>query len=128
MAEEPDSPRIGRRTHPRARLDLPAEFVTLDGRNRCRMVSLSVCGARLKTDLAIRKGTTGFLRFGRTETFGTVVWTTQREAGIEFDELLDRQVVTAMRHLSESTRSDQAFLDAKAVRDWVNGHGRMPTG
>jgi hypothetical protein len=112
---------IGRRAHSRVRLDLPADLVTLDGRQHCRLINLSVCGANLRIEPPPAKGTCGFLRFCGAEAFGTVVWTHSKHCGVDFDEPIPLETVTAMRDLAAAHPWDEAYLEQQAIKAWIQG-------
>lgn len=129
MAMSAASPKIasavGRRRNARLWLGFPARLVLLGGQQRCRLLNLSVSGAMLGIEPVPPIGSVGFLRFASVEAFGTVVWAYTKHCGIDFDEPLPLETVTAMRHLAAAHPHLEAEIESRALRAWVEGQVRI---
>jgi hypothetical protein len=116
---------IGRRGQARLRLHLPAELIVLDGTFQCTVRDLSQGGARLALSRPPRLGAEGFLRCLGLETFGTIVWQRSELCGMEFDEVLNEDMVLAARRLTERYPDVERARQQEAIADWVSGRSRI---
>lgn len=114
---------VGRRRTPRARVALPARFETLNGTVCAILHNLSESGAMLELPSAPAIDSTGLLRCGDIDCFGTVVWVQSRWCGFAFDEQLPQGMVIQARKASDK---GQAVADhrrelAEAAKRWALG-------
>ncbi len=88
-----DSGREARRRWARAPMILAARLITVTSEYRVRIRDLSAGGARVQGDDLPEEGADVLLKRGEFETFGTIAWVHDGQAGIEFeDPLEDAQV------------------------------------
>jgi PilZ domain len=118
----------GRRDHSRVRLDLPGDFVLLDGLRKCRIRNLSVTGASVEIEPTPRLHANGFLRFAGQEMFVRVIWSNAGRCGVEFDCPVPCDLLLTMRDLSQHIPTMERARQEQAIRDWVNGRGRIVSG
>ena len=70
----------------RAAVSLPASIVTISAYQYPVLADISQTGAKLKGDRLPPKGTTALLRIGEIEILCRVVWVSEDQCGIRFEE------------------------------------------
>jgi hypothetical protein len=101
----PDNLQRGRRGHARLRLRLAARMVLLDGTQHCILSDLSTGGARVQPSKRVSRDADVVLMWGRgLEAFGKIIWVSQRDCGILFDEPLAGGALQATRQIDEVER------------------------
>ena len=105
----------------RASISLNAKLYTSSGRSQCEVTDLSIQGARIETDKAVKDGETLWLEFGKLRIFASVQWTQAQFVGLLFEELLPKAF---LMHLT-GNRVDPLELEAAetrlAAQKWVVG-------
>jgi hypothetical protein len=86
-----------RRRWARAPMILSARLITITHEYRVRIRDLSAGGARVQGDELPEIGVDVLLKRGDFETFGTIAWLHDGQAGIEFESPLDDAEVLALR-------------------------------
>ncbi len=127
-ADTPAALAVGRRANARVRLDLPAELILLEGLRRGRLRNLSRTGASIELSPPPRTTSQGFLRFAGVEVFAQVMWSGGGRCGLVFDEPIAERILLAMRQLAEQIPLLERSQQEDAIRDWVNGRGRILAG
>ncbi len=119
----PSELQIGRRRDSRLRLNIPARLETIYGNVKVVLIDLSQSGGHLLTGEKQLCGKDAVLGWLQYEAFGRIVWSTDRQAGLEFDGMLTPQTLLATRDAAErdprKEEQREAFLAARA---WYNGH------
>ena len=117
------NPRVmrGQRDHARARLDVPARLLTMEGTVPCMAIDASCCGAKLSAETAPRVGTMVVVQGLPHELFGDVRWSSRGRFGIAFDEPLPLAQVIALRRYAEGEGARQREAVLSTVRTWVTG-------
>ena len=114
---------VGRRRDSRLRLNVPAQLITLSGQCSASLCDLSQSGAHFQVREALTSGEDAVLSWLGFEAFGRIVWASNGEAGMEFDELLEPGVLIKTRDqvdLGYAPTTKQADYDA-AARSWFQG-------
>lgn len=121
-----DDPELrGRREEPRAYLLLAASVEALSGRNTVNLLDVSRTGARLEGIELPAVGKDVVLQCGAIDTFGTVVWNSDGQCGLHFDEPLGGPELIALRHAAAAAeRSGMTPEELQARADWANGVAR----
>jgi hypothetical protein len=96
-AEEPPEQRIGRRSHGRLRLYLPAQMVTIHGRQHVQLQNLSRGGLKVCWSDPVRVGSWVVIVWTHYELFGSVIWSQNLCGGVELEVPLPETMVLAMR-------------------------------
>lgn len=111
----------GQRAHARARLNVAARVVTIDGAASCTLVDVSCTGARLRAMTCPKVGALVVIERLPFELFGVVRWSGGGDCGIDFDQPLALDEVVTLRRYAEGehARSRQAEVDH--VRSFVDG-------
>jgi hypothetical protein len=86
-----------RRRWSRQPMILAARLITVTNEYRVRIRDLSAGGARVQGEELPAQGTDVLLKRGEFETFGTIVWVHEGQAGIAFDQPLEDAKVAALR-------------------------------
>lgn len=123
MVAAPTS-KLGQRRDSRLRLELPARLITLDGYASALMCDLSQSGVRvrLRPGQTLRVGAEAMLSWLEFEAFGAVVWSDDRYAGMEFDGLLDPEIVLVTREMIDLGRAvTEEQLSYDQARRWYEG-------
>jgi hypothetical protein len=111
---------VGRRRDSRLRLNVPAQLITLSGKVHASLCDLSQSGAHMRFHGQLSCGEDAVLSWLGFETFGRIVWASNGEAGMEFDELLDPAILIQTRDQVDQGLAPsfkQAEFDA-AARSW----------
>lgn len=111
----------GRRASPRLRLQLPAELVTLDGRDRAVLENVSATGARVLSNLMLRPGACCILRLPGLELFADVTWCMHGRLGLIFEQSLSQDQLLALRNLNPTDLSNERAASKDWARAFVNG-------
>lgn len=116
-------PPIGRRRDARLRLDIPAQLITLGGQLTASLADLSQSGAHVCTSGRIEHRGDAVLYWMGFEAFGRIVWSTDSEAGMEFDELLAPAVLLQTRMQVDCGRIPSLEqLAYEGARSWYTGY------
>lgn len=114
---------IGRRRNSRLRLGVPAQLITLHGQFTASLADLSRSGAHLRTKGELFRGEELVVTWLGFEAFGTIVWTANGEAGLEFDEPLAEAILLQTRQQVDqgiAPSAEQAAYDG--ARSWYMGY------
>ena len=117
---------IGRRSSPRLHLSVPAKLLTVSGMQDCLLLDVSQGGARIRLERPLAINTSGYLRLGPVEAFGTALWVQMNEQGsgtngLEFDIRLSKPQVMqlcAYARNREMAQQREAYLQA---HEWIMG-------
>lgn len=122
-----DGPVVGGRRHcSRLRVRLPARLVTHTETRRVILADLSLTGARLLTQGALRDGQEAVLEWDRHEAFGAVVWQEGPACGLLFFDPIDEATLMATRGIDDAARLPQdRELVRQIARQWVEGATRL---
>jgi hypothetical protein len=120
-----DSERSGRRSQPRAAVNLPVTITTLDGNKRVGLLEVSLSGARLEGAALPQVAKNAVLMCGGVEAFGTIVWATGNRCGMQFDEPIGLSELVALRRAAVAVEdSGITAEEIQAVADWESGLAR----
>ena len=109
-----------RRGGARARLNLPARLVLLDGYCSCTVDNLSPTGARVGCDRPLKRGDQGILKRDGLDQFFIVQWAREDRYGLRFDDkLVTEDAIRQLRQLSEFYESDEDFDLRQFGRQWI---------
>ncbi|NKJ40975.1 MULTISPECIES: PilZ domain-containing protein [unclassified Novosphingobium] len=111
----------GRRTAPRARLNIPGRIILRRGVVECLVEDLSRTGARLMLRDMPALGETGILEINRIEGFGAAVWIKGARCGFHFDEPLALQQVVDLRQFADHFTEHRREQERTAAREFVQG-------
>jgi hypothetical protein len=125
-ASRPDDPEHrGRRSDPRAHIDLAATVDALSGRQNISLLDISLAGARLEGADLPDVGKDVILKCGGIDAFGTVVWAIACRCGVQFDEPLSPKDLVALRQVKVAEELSGITEDERqATADWMNGLAR----
>lgn len=112
---------LGRRRNARARLNIPARIVLLDGYVGCTVENLSNKGARIACDRGLKRGDQGILKRDGLDEFFTVRWVRDECCGLRFDEAVSDDAIRELRQLADYYESDGRAQIREFGRDWVEG-------
>ena len=110
-----------RRVEDRARLDIGAKVVLLDGRFACKIEDISHKGARIFADLPLEVGDQGFLQHDGLDQFFAVNWARDGSFGLSFDRELPPETMAALRQVAENYDDHREARLREFGRDWVAG-------
>ncbi|MGE0179203.1 MAG: PilZ domain-containing protein [Sphingomonas sp.] len=102
---------------------LAARLILVSGERSVSIRDLSLGGARIAGEDLPAIGTDIMLKRGDFESFGTIAWLSNGQAGIAFDELLDDEAVEAIQLPPQPTRKPQPGFGRKP-----SGHARFSDG
>lgn len=115
------APRVPRRNAARLRLDVPVRLRFVSRDSKASLKNISCTGAQIELDQPPRIGEFGELKFGDTVAFFEVIWLSGKCIGVEFDQPLPKQDVTALRQTqTRPERLHRQRLENEA-RKWVTG-------
>ena len=119
---QPDvAPNAGRRSNARARLNIRAKIVLLDGQCGCTVDNLSRKGARIEADWPIKVGDQGILQREELDEFFTVHWVRGGRYGISFEEEVPEEKVLELRRLADNYERHREAGLREIGREWVEG-------
>ncbi len=110
---------IGRRSHPRLRLGVPATFITLNGSQQVSLDDLSQTGAQV-TVSDVGPFSKGFLKWLDFEVFAQFAWQEGSTYGLRFDQPIDEEWLLETRRRAPGMLDMQKRLRNMA-RDWSQG-------
>lgn len=113
----------GRRVAARSAAPLMAILTTLVGSRSAIVEDISSTGIRLSGQALPSEGEELFVTIDRVQAFGTVIWSSEEECGIEFDARLSSRDEQALHKLSSVSRGLPAEIRA-AFENWAVGCGR----
>lgn len=116
----PPLPR-GRRGHPRLRLQLPAQLITLDGRGPAIVENVSATGAGIRTRMALRPGASCILRLPGLELLADIAWCAGDRCGMMLERELSQQELLAMRNFDPRVLPTDQDTSKDWARNFVNG-------
>lgn len=120
-----DNEGSGRRSQPRAAVNLPITIATLDGNKRISLLEVSLSGARLEGAALPQVGKNAVLMCGAVEAFGTIVWAAGNRCGMQFDEPIGLSELVALRRAAVAVEdSGITPEEIQAVADWECGLAR----
>ncbi|MEE4205099.1 MAG: PilZ domain-containing protein [Erythrobacter sp.] len=114
-------PNTGRRGAPRLRVSLPAQLVSIEGKQPCVLMNLSRTGAQVAVVAAVRFGEGAVLRCAGLEVFGEVIRSEYGLNALRFEQPLSDAQVLEIRHYNDTfeDRERRALIDT--ARNWVSG-------
>lgn len=111
-----------RRGGARARLNIPARLVLLDGYCPCTVENLSPAGARIACERELRRGDQGLLKRDGLDQFFIVQWGRGGSYGLRFDDhLVTEEAIRELRMLSDIRQEDEEAGLREFGREWVQG-------
>ncbi|MGH6786692.1 MAG: PilZ domain-containing protein [Novosphingobium sp.] len=116
-----DQGHVGRRSHARLRLQLPARFESLNGKAHCWVQNVSSSGASLSLSPTPAIGSVGVLECEGKELFCEVIWARSEFCGVAFEYSLGEASVLELRTVAANYCDIERQRHAVAVRDWVDG-------
>jgi hypothetical protein len=112
-----------RRGGARARLNIPARLVLLDGYCTCTVENLSRAGARITCDRELNRGDQGILKRDGLDQFFFVQWVRGGTCGLRFDDtLVSEEAIRELRQLSDLQDEDEDASLRQYGREWVQGN------
>lgn len=102
---------------------LAARLILVSGERSVSIRDLSLGGARVAGEDLPAIGTDVMLKRGEFESFGTIAWLANGQAGIAFDEELDDEAVDAVQQPVRPTEPQQTGFGRKP-----SGHARLSNG
>ena len=105
----------------RADISLKAKLDTPSGRKRCEVTDLSLQGARIKTDKALKNGETLWLELGKLRIFASVQWCRAQIVGLGFEERLPKAFLMHLVGEKVDPRELKAAETRLAAQKWVVG-------
>lgn len=112
-----------RRGGARARLNIPARLVLLDGYFGCTVENLSRAGARIACERELRRGDQGILKRDGLDQFFVVQWVRGGSCGLRFDDkLVSEEAIRELRQLSDFYEEDEDAGLREFGREWVQGN------
>lgn len=118
--DSPPAAQCGRRAHPRLRLHVRVQVITLDGQAQAILENVSATGARIATQLPLKPGMSCILRVAGLELLADVSWSADGRCGLAFDGLLAQDRLLALRELAQQTPTELQ-LRKEWARNFVNG-------
>lgn len=131
MEQEADTtgPTAGRRGNPRARLNIPARLVLLDGHCQCTIENISREGARVVAEHPLKLGDQGILQNNGLDQFFTVHWVRDGRCGLNLDDPIAEETILELRRLADNFESHRQAGLREFGREWVEGRtGRQLDG
>lgn len=111
----------GRRRAGRARLEIPARLVLLEGYFTCTVDNLSRSGARVTCEREMRRGEQGILKRDGLDQFFIVQWVRGGRCGLRFDDnWVTEETIRELRQLSDVCDEEEAGARAFG-REWAQG-------
>jgi hypothetical protein len=111
----------GNRSFRRLALGVPAVLVLPHGHQPCTLDDVSASGARVSSDVLLRKDSVVEVRFDRHRLFGTVSWVRGARAGIRFDRPLDMTEMRRLLWVHENREAWEAQRETIGARSWSSG-------
>ena len=109
----------GRRTAPRAPVELPAAMLSLSSSQPVSLLDVSRTGARMSFNLDLYLGQEVWLKLQPADIFGTVVWIDGCECGIRFDTPFSDSEVARLRALGRvEIRTRLTPKERRAIDRW----------
>ena len=105
----------GRRRNGRLRLRLRARLITIHGTTTGVLADLSITGARIRLREPVPSAGDALLQWEGREAFGMIVWASECECGILFDEPLPEAVLIGMRDVEACPDEREQARTAAAV-------------
>jgi hypothetical protein len=115
----------GRRSAPRISTPAPAVVRTLCNTSYAEVIDISCTGVRLRCSALPDIGEEVDLRIDALSAFGTVVWATADECGIDFDVPLPEFHVSGLKWRTGLAGSGKLTVDEQlALEQWACGVSR----
>jgi hypothetical protein len=111
----------GRRSNARARLNIPARVVLLDGYCGCTVENLSRKGARIVCEWELRRGDQGILQRDGLDQFFTVQWVRDGACGLNFEDPVPDESIVALRQVADNFEHHTTERMRDLGREWVEG-------
>jgi hypothetical protein len=112
----------GRRTAPREPVLLTAALMSVGCSRPAILVDLSKTGTHVQLHETLGVGQQVWLKSAPVEVFGTVVWSSDGECGIAFDEPLEEEELELLRSKGAWTlRAGYSPDERLAGEDWNSG-------
>lgn len=102
----------------RARLDIEAKLSLIDGESRCKLIDLSLDGAKIATDRELYCGEAAILKIDGLEAFGSIIWASEGFAGLQFDERASKE---RLLYLQSVAKNHEKFVAREAAQRWASG-------
>jgi hypothetical protein len=93
---------VWHRNEARARLAIEVTIETLGARRAGFILNLSCHGAMVQTAQHLRPGSDLVLKCGHLDVLGTVAWSKDGRAGVEFAEPISEELVIELRHIADN--------------------------
>ena len=116
-----------RRRNARARLNLPARVVLLDGYCSCTVENLSRDGARIACEWDLRIGDQGILKRDGLDQLFTVKWVSDGKCGVDFDDSVSQETILALRWVADNYETHRRARLKEFGRKWVEGDNTLST-
>lgn len=108
---------------------LAARLVLVSGERSVSIRDLSLGGARIAGEDLPTVGTDVMLKRGDFESFGTIAWISDGQAGIAFDDVLDESAIAAVQMPAPATAPRQPGFGRRTHSDarlsdgqgWIDG-------
>ena len=108
---------------------LAARLILVTGERGVSIRDLSLGGARISGEDLPAVGTDVMLKRGDFESFGTIAWLLDGQAGIAFDDLLDEDVIEAIQMPARPSEPQQPGFGRLRHQDrrlsdgqgWIDG-------
>ena len=113
----------GRRGNARARLNIPARIVLLDGYCGCTVENLSRDGARVVCEWELKRGDQGIIQREGLDQFFTVRWVRDGSCGLNFDDPVAEETIFALRRLADDYEGYSEGRAREFGRKWAQGDG-----
>ena len=102
----------------RLKLGIGARLALIDGEARCKILDLSLDGAKVSTDRDLYCGEAALLKIDELEAFGSIIWAHDGLIGIRFDERLTKEQLMRLRHGAIGNEKSAA---RQAAKQWASG-------
>ena len=94
--------RIGRRTHSRLRVFIPAKLISVFGTQQVLIQNLSQSGIKLRWTEPVRAASDVVIVWSHHELFGKIVWAESHYGGVLLEEPLSQVLILSMRARDEA--------------------------
>lgn len=123
IMHDPELHQIGRRRDSRLRVVMPATLVTIMGTHRVKLCDISQSGAHVRADEVLHRTGDAVLSWLHYEVFGRIVWASNTQAGIEFDQLLSPEALFTTRDIVDfQLAPDEEREHYELTRAWYQGY------
>jgi hypothetical protein len=117
----------GRRGNARARLNIRARIILLDGQCGCTVDNLSRKDARIEAEWPVKVGDHGILQREGLDEFFTVHWVRDGRCGISFEVEIPEERVLALRRIADNYENHREEGLRAIGREFVEGRAGHST-